>query len=122
MTMETISELDSPTDVVTSLLASPSSLSNTHWTRRAFRGRRSVRIKSDSDAPRRPLPRAMSMRMAHSGSPVKPARKMSTGSQLTRIERSQSEYCEGFVESEACSRLLDGLDIQTYKAGEAGVM
>ena len=119
MTMETISELDSPNDVITSRLTSPPSLSNNHWTRRAIRGRRSVRIKSESDTPRRYLPRTMSLRVADNRAPVVPARKLSTGSQLARIERAQSEYDDLFgADDEACSRLLDGLDIETYKAGK----
>ena len=97
MTMETISELESAAttvcDSVFVAAESSSSLSNQHWTRRAFRGRRSVRIKSDPDAGRR-VSRASSVRVARSA----------PHSGMTRHDRAA-----GF---------LDDLDINKYKNGK----
>ena len=95
--METISELESAAttvcDSVFVAAESSSSLSNQHWTRRAFRGRRSVRIKSDPDAGRR-VSRASSVRVARSA----------PHSGMTRHDRAA-----GF---------LDDLDINKYKNGK----
>ena len=103
MTMETISELDSLCDAVFSSSGvgggggvSDAPLSTQHWTRRAFRGRRSVRVKSDGDSTtsRHRVSRASSVRVSKSSQSI-----------LTRPEQQRPAF-------------LDDFDINRYKNGK----
>ena len=106
MAMETITEFSDNTSGGLPTNGNPTSnhdspfgdsdgpINNQHWTRRAFRGRRSVRYKSDGDTPRKIL-RSCSVRVAKSSPSVERT--------LSVTERAP---------------FLDDMDIQAYQDGK----